>query len=478
MDPQPKKSFSRKLVISILKSGERMMSKQFEHGPVVLGRQPGCDLILDFPFISRTHFQIVEENQLFYLVDLGSRNGLTVQGQKIQKMLLPDSFQFGLETLVFDFKILGPTASAPEPQQEVLDTLLRSITPTALLNRMRPRPDRTSRNSSISKALAPTWTGSSVDPFAKTQTKSQTVKKLKAEPAPLPAESPPASEVVSAPPSRILIKTALIGAGILGGLLTLAMILIAPPRSVQRPVGPSPALPVAEAPQVMQIPEAPKVSDVPEVKPKSRSEVSAVERPVLVKNLKKRSEIKPSSKISLGPTRSLPSRPVGLQTKVIDTKADSVPVPLVAPLKMPVATGPKGPTRTAAIAKKTELKLKTHPAVPGDPALKIEIRGLAQAEVEGLTREQLKQALRMHLGKVRRCYRNSLVQNPQLQGRMKFESDIEPGGRVSSVRLVKNSVRGGEGLAACVQGVLEKVVYPKAKNGRVSTSLNEFPFSN
>lgn len=49
-----------------------------------IGRRPGNDLVLDTPSVSGTHCEIVRENGIFHLKDLGSTNGTRLNRIPIQ----------------------------------------------------------------------------------------------------------------------------------------------------------------------------------------------------------------------------------------------------------------------------------------------------------------------------------------------------------------------------------------------------------
>jgi len=57
---------------------------------VTIGRDPGCDLHIEDPYVSRKHCQIVFRGDHFTVMDLGSLNKTVVKGkQYIQKNLMP-----------------------------------------------------------------------------------------------------------------------------------------------------------------------------------------------------------------------------------------------------------------------------------------------------------------------------------------------------------------------------------------------------
>lgn len=119
-----KRPFSRRLILNVFKGDERLMTKAFDQGPVVIGRQPGCDLILEFPFISRTHCQVIEEGGNFFLVDLNSRNGLFVNGRKTDRYGLYDGLVFSLEELRVEMKLLGAAVAGPSSRQDSIETVV------------------------------------------------------------------------------------------------------------------------------------------------------------------------------------------------------------------------------------------------------------------------------------------------------------------------------------------------------------------
>ena len=53
-------------------------------GPeVIIGRSPDCHITIEDPLVSRQHAKIVIEEALARIEDMGSRNGVVVNGEKI-----------------------------------------------------------------------------------------------------------------------------------------------------------------------------------------------------------------------------------------------------------------------------------------------------------------------------------------------------------------------------------------------------------
>jgi hypothetical protein len=55
---------------------------------VVLGRSRECDIRLEDPNVSRRHAEIRQENGAYWIVDLGSTNGVEVNGERVERARL------------------------------------------------------------------------------------------------------------------------------------------------------------------------------------------------------------------------------------------------------------------------------------------------------------------------------------------------------------------------------------------------------
>jgi phosphoserine phosphatase RsbU/P len=65
--------------------------------PFTVGRKVDKDLVIADPRVSRDHAQIMQEGQDFFLVDLGSKHGTFVNGERVQRQKLErgDRLEFG-----------------------------------------------------------------------------------------------------------------------------------------------------------------------------------------------------------------------------------------------------------------------------------------------------------------------------------------------------------------------------------------------
>ncbi len=67
--------------------------------PFVIGRQSDCDLVLRDNRVSRQHARIMIDNGLFVIEDLGSRHGISINGERAARQALKssDRIDFGFE---------------------------------------------------------------------------------------------------------------------------------------------------------------------------------------------------------------------------------------------------------------------------------------------------------------------------------------------------------------------------------------------
>jgi phosphoserine phosphatase RsbU/P len=81
----------------LLVDGSRESQTDIRHSPFTVGRMPGSDLLLEHPYVSRRHAEILFEGGSFYIVDPGSRHGTFVNGMRVtrQKLANNDAIHFG-----------------------------------------------------------------------------------------------------------------------------------------------------------------------------------------------------------------------------------------------------------------------------------------------------------------------------------------------------------------------------------------------
>jgi pSer/pThr/pTyr-binding forkhead associated (FHA) protein len=94
------------------------------HRPFTVGRDPGNDIILRDPKVSRHHAEIVFERGFFVLHDLASANGTYVNGRRVRVAPLTHGAKLRLGNTTGRFSEELPTeadnASAQEPFEQPL----------------------------------------------------------------------------------------------------------------------------------------------------------------------------------------------------------------------------------------------------------------------------------------------------------------------------------------------------------------------
>ena len=76
---------------------------RIDQGSVVIGRSKDCDIRLADPNVSRRHAELRREGEAYWILDLGSTNGVTVNGRRQQRTQLKndDRITVGSTELVF-----------------------------------------------------------------------------------------------------------------------------------------------------------------------------------------------------------------------------------------------------------------------------------------------------------------------------------------------------------------------------------------
>ena len=87
----------------------------------LLGKSPTADIVIDNPYVSRRHSQIVQTGDSFQIEDLGSKNGTFVNGVRLQRGALKlnsgDRIELARERVVLRFQEAGTTATLPPMPQ-------------------------------------------------------------------------------------------------------------------------------------------------------------------------------------------------------------------------------------------------------------------------------------------------------------------------------------------------------------------------
>lgn len=95
----------------------------FDHGAYVIGRHESCDIVLPSSSVSRQHARIFVDNGRCYVEDLGSSNGVVVDGQRVIKQR---DLGTASQLRVGDFYLYLEYKRSEQGRQNVLQTLFIS----------------------------------------------------------------------------------------------------------------------------------------------------------------------------------------------------------------------------------------------------------------------------------------------------------------------------------------------------------------
>lgn len=99
-----------------VKLGDRLVQKFRGQGETNIGRDPGCELMLDNLGVSRRHAQLREIEGRFIVEDKGSTNGVFVNGQRVTSAEVKpgDEIKIGKFTLLLDLAREEAPQAAPD----------------------------------------------------------------------------------------------------------------------------------------------------------------------------------------------------------------------------------------------------------------------------------------------------------------------------------------------------------------------------
>ena len=89
--------------IAIFVQGSDQQTLSLNHTPYTVGRKVDRDLVIADPRVSREHASIVSENGEFFVVDLNSKHGTFVNGEKVDRHKLQrnDRLEFGARDIAY-----------------------------------------------------------------------------------------------------------------------------------------------------------------------------------------------------------------------------------------------------------------------------------------------------------------------------------------------------------------------------------------
>jgi outer membrane biosynthesis protein TonB len=94
----------------------------------------------------------------------------------------------------------------------------------------------------------------------------------------------------------------------------------------------------------------------------------------------------------------------------------------------------------------------------------------------GLSDKEIMSVVNKYLSQVNRCYERALLNDSNIAGRVQYEWDITPQGKVTSVRIKRSEISNGDSLNSCVMLLFKAMKFPAAKNKQPTTATIGFPF--
>ncbi|MCK4943725.1 MAG: FHA domain-containing protein [Candidatus Aminicenantes bacterium] len=134
----------------------------------VIGRSPDCDLIMKESTISAQHAKITRTGDVFEIIDLGSINKTSVNGENVERKRLRTADKIRLDVVEFTFinpgDVVRTELSSPDPGFDLPKTVIRSEpadtqTPNSekthplIREDIKTKPDRPARKGNLFNGL-------------------------------------------------------------------------------------------------------------------------------------------------------------------------------------------------------------------------------------------------------------------------------------------------------------------------------------
>ena len=86
--------------------------------PLLIGRRSRCDIVLDFPNVSSQHCELAFINGFWQIRDLGSSNGIKVNGERLDTKFLQPGDQVTIAKHKFTINFVPGAAAPPEEEED------------------------------------------------------------------------------------------------------------------------------------------------------------------------------------------------------------------------------------------------------------------------------------------------------------------------------------------------------------------------
>ncbi|MCX7934897.1 MAG: FHA domain-containing protein [Planctomycetota bacterium] len=238
-------------VLQYLKAGHKKLLPLGQEA-LTIGRHQSCGLVLADPSVSACHARIEFEGGQYIIRDLGSTNGVLVNGQKVKAKALRPGMRIRLGKVSLGFKELVSRAECAAPAPLPSSAEEQSLTPPLL-------------SSKLEVAAMIQAPGEDLSAAESSPPSPPLAADVKPASSPRPEASPPAAQSGGAAPSPasrrgLIIRLIALAVLLLGLLLVLFL-----PSGEKTP--PSPPPPPAAAPDAGKKPAPPPPSPAPSQQP-------------------------------------------------------------------------------------------------------------------------------------------------------------------------------------------------------------------
>ncbi|MEX0865910.1 MAG: FHA domain-containing protein [Pirellulales bacterium] len=119
-----------------------------------IGRRESCDIVLRFANVSAHHCQLTINGGYWYVRDLESRNGIKVNGIRVQEKIVHPGDQISIAKHVYEIRYAPSDLGAkgpPPPDEPVSDLFDQSLLQRAGLSGGRSTPKTSSRRFDVTR---------------------------------------------------------------------------------------------------------------------------------------------------------------------------------------------------------------------------------------------------------------------------------------------------------------------------------------
>ncbi|MGA2034303.1 MAG: FHA domain-containing protein, partial [Thermoguttaceae bacterium] len=190
-----------KLVVIIGKTAKRAVPLQL---PTVIGRSSEADLTVGHPVVSRRHCEIFARGDILMVRDLGSLNGTTVGGRRVEHAPLPPDGEFMIGTLRFrveysytgDLNKLPPIkyAAGEDEAEPVAETAEFQPLPPAKMSAHKPAKSPPPQRAPVFDSGDSSDSHEELPDFLRWSPQEEEEQRAVARPAELPTQSTPEGE--------------------------------------------------------------------------------------------------------------------------------------------------------------------------------------------------------------------------------------------------------------------------------------------